>query len=58
MFVFQYMVVVCQYGRTALMMATTRGSIEIVRLLLNAGATVNNKDITVSQCVYFLSKFS
>ncbi len=59
-----FLMFVVQHDYTALMLAAMYGHVEIVQLLLNAGATVNDKDKTVqNQCsfsffVFFLSKLS
>ncbi len=45
MVVFVCLFVCSQDGYTAMMQAAEKGHVEIVQLLLNAGATVNDKDI-------------
>ncbi len=46
-------VICCQYGYTALMMAAEQRHVGIVHLLLRAGATVDDKCLDVrKQCIF------
>ncbi len=44
----------CQYGWSALLMATDHGDVDMVQLLLKNGANVNNKDNVSDDVCLFL----